>query len=205
MAPIRQSNIDRRRVRDECRDKLSKHIQSRLGIQIKPSEVRLIPNAADPYAWKVLSEKAELFSKNISDHSIGAYRELCEGVGVTFEAVSSITHSADAPDSLVSLRYAGTSFSAKIDQLKEENARLLQELHEWRDKATAESERRELAEGQVRQLHGTHQQLQEQVRGYAVTADNLRSSVSMCFQGLDKVLPVLEELRTGVSMGVNEV
>ena len=65
--------------------------ESRLGIIIEPSQVRLIPGPDDPYIWKVLPEKGELFSKifskNISDHSIGAYKELCEGVGTTFEAV----------------------------------------------------------------------------------------------------------------------
>jgi len=34
-----------------------------------------------------LPEKKHLFLKNISDHSIGAYKELCKGIGVSFEAV----------------------------------------------------------------------------------------------------------------------
>jgi hypothetical protein len=34
-----------------------------------------------------LPEKKHLFMKNISDHSIGAYKELCKGIGVAFEAV----------------------------------------------------------------------------------------------------------------------
>jgi hypothetical protein len=34
-----------------------------------------------------LREKKHLFSKNISDHSIGAYKELCEGIDSAFEAV----------------------------------------------------------------------------------------------------------------------
>ncbi|KAF2806406.1 uncharacterized protein BDZ99DRAFT_348577, partial [Mytilinidion resinicola] len=89
------SNVERRRLREECREKLSKHIQRRLNITIRPSEVRLNPSATDPYAWKILPEKegllSKIFSKNISEHSIGAYRELCEEVGITFEAVPSST------------------------------------------------------------------------------------------------------------------
>ena len=42
----------------------------------------------DPYSWVVLPEKRHLFTKNISDHSTGAYKELCDGVGKTFEATS---------------------------------------------------------------------------------------------------------------------
>ena len=60
---------------------------SRLGIMIEPSKVRLLPRPDNPYTWKVLSEKQALFSKNLSDHSIGAYKELGAGVGETFEVV----------------------------------------------------------------------------------------------------------------------
>ena len=58
-----------------------------MGISIEPSQVRLITGTDDPYRWKVLPEKKHLFSKNISDHSIGAYKELCEGISVAFEVV----------------------------------------------------------------------------------------------------------------------
>jgi len=34
-----------------------------------------------------MPEMRHLFSKNLSDHSLGAFKDLCEGVGVTFEAV----------------------------------------------------------------------------------------------------------------------
>ena len=41
--------------------------------------------------WKPLPEKEKLlskiFEKNISDHSVGVYKELCKGVGKTFKAV----------------------------------------------------------------------------------------------------------------------
>jgi len=45
--------------------------------------------------------------KNISDHSIGAYKELCKGIGVAFEAVpvnvNTLTGSADqVQDALIS-------------------------------------------------------------------------------------------------------
>lgn len=103
MAPIRSGNLDRSRWRNSCREELSQHIreslyqispsallivlENRLGIKIEPSQVRLITRADDPYTWKVLPEKRHLFLKNISDHSIGAYKELCKGIGVAFEAV----------------------------------------------------------------------------------------------------------------------
>lgn len=60
---------------------------TKLGISVEPAEVRLLTSADDPYTWQVLPEKNHLFRKQLSKHSIGAYRELCRGVGVSFEAV----------------------------------------------------------------------------------------------------------------------
>lgn len=94
----RQSNIDRKVLRDECRQKLASHISDRLGISISPSDVRLNPTKHEPYDWKFIPEQQEyftrLFSKSISDHSVGAYRILLGGVGVSFEAVLSTESSS---------------------------------------------------------------------------------------------------------------
>lgn len=54
---------------------------------IEPSQVRLKTIPDDVYAWERLSDKEHLFSKNISDHSISALKELYQEVGVSFEAV----------------------------------------------------------------------------------------------------------------------
>jgi hypothetical protein len=46
-----------------------------------------------------------MFSKNISDLSIGAYKQLCKGVGLTFEAelVTTRISAANVPDSIISV------------------------------------------------------------------------------------------------------
>ncbi|RMJ04855.1 hypothetical protein CDV36_014474 [Fusarium kuroshium] len=91
MSSTRQSNVDRGKHRQRCREVLSEHICDKLGITVKPPEVRLKPRASDPYAWEFLSEKKEvlrhIFAKKLSDHSINTYKLLCDEVGVTFEAV----------------------------------------------------------------------------------------------------------------------
>jgi hypothetical protein len=58
-----------------------------LGVNLEPGQVRLQPTRGDPYSWKAVEGKEYLFQKNFSDHSIGAYKELYNGVGVIFEAV----------------------------------------------------------------------------------------------------------------------
>ena len=52
--------------------------------------MRLNPGPNDPYEWEILAEKrgafSEIFSRNLSQHSINAYKALCEGVEKSFEA-----------------------------------------------------------------------------------------------------------------------
>ncbi|KAH8655517.1 hypothetical protein BX600DRAFT_440036 [Xylariales sp. PMI_506] len=65
--PPRASNIERKEWRSRCRDMLANHI--------------------DPYSWKFLPEVKHLFSKNLSDHSINAYKQLCQSLGESFEVI----------------------------------------------------------------------------------------------------------------------
>ena len=60
---------------------------TKLGISVEPAEVRLLISVDNPYAWQVLPEKHHLFKKQLSKHSIGAYRELYREVGISFEAI----------------------------------------------------------------------------------------------------------------------
>ena len=59
------------------------------------SDVRLVTTEKDPYSWQYMPEAAHLFAKNLSDHSVNAYKQLCAGAGRTFEAVPSVHNGAD--------------------------------------------------------------------------------------------------------------
>ena len=54
---------------------------------IETSQVRLKTNADDPYTWENLDVKEHLFSKNLSDLSIGQLKDLCDGVDQSFIAI----------------------------------------------------------------------------------------------------------------------
>lgn len=54
---------------------------------IEASPVRLKTNADDPYTWEKMDEKEHLFSKNLSDCSIGQLKDLCDGVDTSFLAI----------------------------------------------------------------------------------------------------------------------
>ena len=65
---------------------------NKLGIKVEPTNIRLRPGVEDGYDWKPLSGKEdlfneELFTKQLSKHSVGAYIELYRGLEVSFEAV----------------------------------------------------------------------------------------------------------------------
>jgi len=51
-----------------------------------------------------------------------------------------------------------------------------------------------------RQLHITKQQLQSQMQNYSDSVDYLRQIMSRYILGLDKVLPMLEDLRKEASL-----
>lgn len=76
----RRSNLRRAKLRQDCRLELSEHLKDELGIQVKPEEVRLIPEAEDGYRWDPPPEMEYLFTKQLSKHSIGAYVQLYHGV-----------------------------------------------------------------------------------------------------------------------------
>ena len=117
MAVSKLSNLNRAEYRRKCRQKMSEHIcennfaglkrmistltckGTKLGVTVEPEQVRLIPTADDPYAWRIVPEKEHLFrkeilNKHLSKHSIGAYRHLYRAIGESLEAVpSSGSHS----------------------------------------------------------------------------------------------------------------
>jgi hypothetical protein len=69
-----------------------------------------------------------------------------------------------------------------------------------RSKEDVESGRRRLIEEEIRRLLSNQQRLEDQVRNYVDEADYYRSIAARCFFALDKVLPMLEDLRKDTSL-----
>src|SRR5947209_3363559 len=60
--------------------------EERTGISVVASHVRLLTSKNDAYSWKYPPEVEHLFlKKKLGDHSVGAYRELCAGIGQTLK------------------------------------------------------------------------------------------------------------------------
>ncbi|KAI9767656.1 MAG: hypothetical protein M1840_005527 [Geoglossum simile] len=185
MASSRSNNLERAKWRSKCREKLSEHIRNNLGIPIEPMQVRLITGVDDSYTWKVLPEKTHLFEKHLSKHSIGAYMELCRGVGISFEAVLAVGSSQRKPEESADTKL---SFTAKIQDLQTENIELNNQLNEWRNQAVRKSELRRLAEDRASHLKIDNQQLQQDIQKLALVVDYLRGITIKSSQEVNKVL-----------------
>lgn len=62
-------------------------VDKRLGITVKPAEVRLKYEGKPPHIWHIADSNIEhLFQKQLSKHSTGAYIQLYDGVGQSFWA-----------------------------------------------------------------------------------------------------------------------
>ncbi|KAK8095257.1 uncharacterized protein PG998_014481 [Apiospora kogelbergensis] len=100
--------------------------QPHIGVKIDASEIRLITSEKDAYGWQRLPEAEPLFAKHLSDHSVGAYTRICEGVGRTFEAVVSPHYNGEEVHSIGKTSGDGTftsrtnSLAGKIDRLESE-------------------------------------------------------------------------------------
>lgn len=54
---------------------------------IEASQMRLKINANDSYTWEKMKEKAQLFSKNLSDLSTDQLKNLCDDVDKSFVVI----------------------------------------------------------------------------------------------------------------------
>ncbi|WQF89382.1 hypothetical protein CDEST_14396 [Colletotrichum destructivum] len=111
----RQSNLERAKWRNKCREALSQHINDGLGLEINPQQVRLLPHEDDLYTWDVSENKRHLFKKHLSKLSTGPLMELCREVGLSFRAIRQQRTDSESENALPC-------------QVQEQNAALKEEL-----------------------------------------------------------------------------
>ncbi|EFY94587.1 hypothetical protein X797_010948 [Metarhizium robertsii] len=202
----RQSNADRRRERDKCRLKLSQHINERLGIIVKPSEVRLNPRFHDAYVWRPFPghEKlyAPIFGKNLSDHSIGTYRLLAEQVGGTFEATHRETTLGDAEGTTLLLSNVQPSFSVEIERLTTENRGLSEQICQLSSALATELEQRKVAEEDNKLLYDKLRLAENQLQQYSHAASCAQEMFSKTFAEMENSLSILAEIRQETDMEI---
>ncbi|KAK3933977.1 hypothetical protein QBC46DRAFT_368491 [Diplogelasinospora grovesii] len=171
MKATRPSSLKRRRWRDKCRELLADHIRKRIGITLEPSDVRL----------RALPHKRHLFIKQLSDHTLRAYKDLCEGVRVTFKAVPWSTQ---------------TTLSSRIDQLQELNAELTKQISNLRDCLTLETEAKERLQAELHLLNETNNLLRQEVQKRTRECSYFKDASSKYAEGIRKVFPIIQGLQS---------
>ena len=95
------------------------------------------------------------------------------------------------------------SFTAKIDELQESEARLTCALNKWRNQAAAELEMRRQAEEKVNHLQNVikdsqkdNQKLEQHIQGWKLVAEQSQSSILKYSDGISRFSVLLAELKS---------
>ena len=155
-----------------------------------------------------------LFEKNLSDHSIGAYKELFEEVGNTFEAVRSGSQEPVAYPGEVLLvrniypslylsnlqqdsnRSGPVSFTSKINELQIQNDYLSQQLQFVKFQLEAEVKLRLGLEEKLKLSHDRQEVFREDLQRANSREGYFRAATMKYSEGLSKLLPIISELHT---------
>jgi hypothetical protein len=163
--------------------------------------VRLKPNSDDLYIWERIECKEHLFSKNISDHSVRALKELYREVGKSFEAVGHGKTQGLEAGAVTSSHCpkGGASFHSRINELQKSLTIQMSELREWHNKAESESELRrqvetkvEELEGRVRTILDDNKRLKINVQDWKFVAERCERRKIKLEQAMEKILVCLE-------------
>ncbi|PNH35181.1 hypothetical protein VD0002_g6395 [Verticillium dahliae] len=174
--PKKQCNVERAEWRTKCREMLAQHLATRLGIILDPSHVRLQTSREDAYAWQVLPEKQYLSEKNLSNHSIRAYKELCDSVG------------SAAPSEPL-------SFTSRINELEVQNAYMSQQLQLLKLQLEAEVKLRLSLDDKLKLSYERSDDLQNDLKAAARGEGYFRDMAVKYSQGIARLVPILNELQ----------
>ncbi|KAK3933476.1 hypothetical protein QBC46DRAFT_275664, partial [Diplogelasinospora grovesii] len=177
-----------------------------IGLTIPAADVRLITSKGDLYSWKYLAEVKHLFSKNLSDHSVKACKQLCAGVGQTFEAILPTTigfasgeHTEPTP--FETLR-TSVSFTSRIAELTEYTEELKRQIRDAGETLNAEASLRHALEEDLKNAKEKCTSLKKELQQSRDRADFFERIVFRYTEGMNETFPILNEMRDNIiSMG----
>jgi hypothetical protein len=142
----------------------------------------------------------------MSDQTIGVYKDLCSSVGKSFEVVPARQRTPCDLGTLDGVRLPivserDISFSARIDQLQEENSRLSYAVKAMGSRLSAELETRQHSETKLESLKDINRKLEKESRENSLVAGHLKGVVDLHFQGLKAAVQELQALQEGLSVG----
>ncbi|KAA8647900.1 uncharacterized protein ATNIH1004_002326 [Aspergillus tanneri] len=193
--PSRISNLNRASWRSQCRNRLAQHIWEKLGLRLKPSEVRLKSTEELQYAWEIDDPELEpLFDKHLSKHSAGVYMQLCREVGQSFHAVRCNNIDQRPPPAPLSVQY---------EQVMAEKFQLIQKLEQVeKDKAALELAKAEaedeiqVQKSIIREAQMTIHLHQQDIQHWMTVAEYYQSSCMQCSEALGQLIAFAQGIST---------
>lgn len=169
--------------------------------------MRTTNTAKHGYCWQYTPEAAHLFSKCLSRQTLSAYKQICSGVGKSFEAIiapracEDISSSTNLvlPQSTPHLPVSNNcpeieSFSTH--EAYDLSTELLHELHfSIQQSLVEEREERERQESELRRLQAEYGRLTEK---YNETTD----AMCGCLRALGAIAALVEDLREEISESI---
>jgi hypothetical protein len=173
-------------------------------------EVRLITGSDEPYRWSYLPEKAHLFQKHLSKHTLGAYVELFDEVGRTFEAMA-VSYDK-AREASPRPEVVAASFTTKIERLEHrcavlevDRVRLVEEGKHWEAQANENYQLKANAEHELMSTKGDLESaraiifdLRQQLKASSSMAEESEKQRASSVKELDEVLRVVESIRSSL-------
>lgn len=181
--------------------------EQRLGFRIDPLEVRLITSSDEPYTWSYMPEKAHLFQKHLSKHTMGACVELYDEVGNTFEAI----RRADArPGTPGGLREVDVSFTSAIAQweqkyalLEQDHIQAVEACEHWQVQAAKNEQLRASAEDELaakkadlESAFSVIRDLRRQLQVASESLEKLQQQRASSVQDMDEISRMLDRARS---------
>ncbi|KAA8644949.1 uncharacterized protein ATNIH1004_009160 [Aspergillus tanneri] len=184
----------RSELRAVCRNRLSEHINKTLGINIKPSQVRLRIEDDTQYRWHVNDPRIEeLFDKQLSKHSVSAYMTLIEEVGHSFWAVEK--------------GQPGLPLQEQLDTLRSEHTALIEELeHAKRHVADSNQENERMAceisslQGKLIEMNTSIAAYQKDIDRWKALAEYYQNGFCQWSDGISQISRFLQNLKAEVPM-----
>lgn len=174
-----------------------------LGLRIEPSQIRLKTNPDDAYLWERLEGKAHLFSKNISDHTVGALKELYREVGQSFHVAENNKSGIFQDGSTRGLHCPkeSVSYRSRIDDLERNLITQISETRCWQGKAEFEADMRQKAEkrlsdseGMIQVMLGDRQRLEQSVEDWKVIAEQCEGKRADLRDVVNRILDCAREV-----------
>lgn len=159
-----------------------------MNIRVDPADVRLIPNVNTSYGWKAAPSIKQLLKTQLSKHSTGAYKMLCQAVDDKSE--TKLLQAVLAEEMIQGDNQTDNEFKKDTSCNRNEKC---EEVVQWKLQVASEVMRRELAEKTMMNLKRLSEEQQDKIIHLEEEVQRLLSMTKFFQQTIDQWLQGVTE------------